>query len=320
MSLAVIDGDIISYKVAAACERRSIIVTHKQSGRSKEWNTRTEFKDWLVINDKWQLEDFDIEDKQTPEPIEFCLTTVKQMVNNIHKMSGCGEVKLVVQGTGNFRDDLLLPTKYKSSRSANIKPLLLGGVKEYIVRKYKAELAHGWESDDVLSAYAYEGFRTKKKIVQCTPDKDAKMCSGWLLNWDKMTEPKFISGLGTLFLDAKGKLDGYGRKWLMYQASVGDSSDCYKPTELTKYKYGEKSALKDFGELQTDKECWERLATLYKTWYPEQFTYTAWNGEQVEADYLHMMQLYIDAAHMRRFKEDKLNVKEILGKLGVQYG
>lgn len=319
MSLVVIDGDLIGYKVSAACEKRSIIVTHKQSGRTKEWNTRTEFKDWLAVSDKWQIEDFDIEDKQTPEPIEFCLNTVKQMVNNIRKMSGCTEIKLVVQGTGNFRDDLLLPTKYKSSRSGNIRPLLLGEVKEYIIRKYKAELAHGLESDDILSMYAYEGFRSKKKIVQATVDKDAKMCSGWLLNWDKMTEPKFISGLGTLFIDGKGKLDGCGRKWLMYQASVGDPSDCYKPTELTKYKYGEKSALKDFGELQTDKECWECLATLYRMWYPEQFTYTAWNGQQVEADYLHMMQLYIDAAHMRRFKEDKLNVKEILGKLGVQY-
>jgi len=56
---------------------------------------------------------------------------------------------------------------------------------------------------------------------------------------------------------------------------------------------------------------------LYQLWYPEPFTYTAWNGGLVEADWMQMMQLYFDCAHMRRFEGDQLNVETTMVKLGI---
>jgi len=319
MSLVVIDGDLIGFKASAACENRFIRAVHKTSNRSKEFQHRTAFRDWLKEQEKWEETDFDIIDERVVDPIENCLHTVKVMVDNIWKASGCSEFKIIVQGEGNFRDDLLLPTKYKSNRTDSIRPLHLKEVQGYLVGKYKAEKANGWESDDVLASYAYEGFKAKKRIVQATVDKDAKQCMGWLYNWDKMQEPKFISGVGELFIDGKNKVDGLGRKWLYLQATIGDPSDCYKPTELAGVKYGEKAAFKDFSELTTDKECWEKMVSLYKSWYPEPITYTAWNGEEVVASYLDLMQTYIDCAHMRRFVGDQLSVRDTLNNLGVSY-
>lgn len=317
MSLCVIDGDLIAYKASAASEKRTILVTHGASGRSKSFDNRTVFKGWLANNEKFTLEDFTIEDVQTPEPVENCLHTVKQMLKGIQEASGCSEMKVIVQGDGNFRDDLLLPTKYKSNRSDMIRPIHLAEAKNYLLGKYKAEQSMGRESDDVLSSYAWEGYKAKKKIVQCTIDKDANQCAGWLFNWEKMSAPEFIQGLGELHLDEKGKLRGKGRKWLYVQSTIGDPSDCYKPTELTSARYGEKTAFKDFAELQTDKECWEKMVELYKSWYPDVVEYTAWDGQLMKASYLDVMQMYVDCAHMQRFDGDRLNVKVTLQRLGV---
>jgi len=319
MSLVVLDGDLIGFKASAACEKRFIRAVHKGSNRSKEFQHRTAFRDWLKEQEKWEETDFDIIDDRIVDPIENCLHTVKVMVDNIWKGSGCSEFKIVVQGEGNFRDGLLLPTKYKSNRTDSIRPLHLKEVQGYLVGKYKAEKANGQESDDVLAAYAYEGFKTKKRIVQATVDKDAKQCMGWLYDWDKMQEPKFISGLGELSLNSKGKVDGYGRKWLYLQSVIGDPSDAYKPTELAGVKYGEKTALKDFSGLQTDKDCWRKMVDLYKSWYPEEAKYTAWNGEEIVASYLDLMQMYLDCAHMRRWVGDQLNVRDTLNRLEIEY-
>lgn len=318
MSLCVIDGDLIGFKASAACEKRFIKAVHKASGRDKEFDHRTAFRAWLREQDKWEESDFDIIDDRTVDPIENCLHTVKVMIENIHKATGCSEFKVVVQGEGNFRDNILLPTKYKSNREDAIRPLHLKEVQGYLLRKFKAETANGVESDDILAQYAYEGFKSKKRIVQCSVDKDAKQCSGWLYDWDKMSEPKFISGLGDLFLNSKGKVDGYGRKWLYHQATIGDPSDCYKPTELAKVKYGEKTSFKDFAELTTDKECWQKIVDLYKSWYPEPVSYVAWNGQQLTADYLDIMQMYFDCAHMRRWEGDELNVRTVIEKMEIE--
>jgi len=320
MSLVVIDGDLVGFKASAACETRFIRAVHKASGREKEFKHRTEFKDWLKSSEKWSADDFELIDDRSVDPIENCLHTVKVMIKTITEASGCSETKVVVQGDGNFRDSLLLPTKYKGGREDTLRPFHLKEVQDYLVRKYKAELAHGRESDDVLAQYAFEGFKSGKRVVQATVDKDAKQCMGWLYNWDKMDKPKFVSGLGKLELDAKNKVEGYGRIWLGYQCLVGDQSDSYNPTEIAGIRYGEKSAYKDLVDVTTDKEMWEVMVKKYKEWYPEPVTYTAWNGEEVTKDYLDLMEMYLDCAHMRRSPTDKLVVKEVLDRLGVEYG
>jgi hypothetical protein len=128
MSLCIIDGDLIGFKASAACEIRFVFAIHKDSGRSKQFDNRTAFRSWLKDQDKWQEDDFNVVDDRTVEPIEYCLHTAKKMLEGIHKLSGCKEMKVVVQGEGNFRDDILLPTKYKGSRVDLIKPLHLKAV------------------------------------------------------------------------------------------------------------------------------------------------------------------------------------------------
>lgn len=318
MSLVVIDGDLISFMSSAACEDRFITARHKQSGRSKQFGTRTLFKQWLSENSKWNIDDFEIVDERNVEDVAKCLHTIKMMVSNIVTKSGCKDLKVVMEGEGNFRNDILLPSRYKSNRKDMIKPALLGEAKDYLRRKYKAEFSDGWEADDVLSSYAYEGYKTKKRIVQATIDKDALQCPGWLFNWNKMESPEFIQGLGDIHLDQKGKVKGRGRKWLYTQWVLGDNTDFYKPTELSGIKFGDKRAFDALSTCSNDVECLITVRDLYKSWYPKDFEYIAWDGSVIKSNYKHQMQMYLDCARMRRWKDDTVLVEDMYYKMGIK--
>lgn len=318
--LVVIDGDLIGFKAAAACETRTIDV-YKGEDFVGNFKHRTEFKASIAGGDTL-FEDFTIQDKQEVESLPNCLHTVKAMIQGIKEACGVSEVKVVVQGDGNFRDELLLPTKYKGARVGNIKPLLLSDCRNYLIRQFKAELANGQESDDVLAAYAYEGFTNKKYIVQASTDKDANSNVGYLYNWDKMDKPVLINGLGELVRDSKGKVSGTGRKWFYHQILFGDRADSYIPYELSGKRFGEKASFDILNCLTTDKECWQSVYDTYKLWYPEPFEYTAWNEVVVQGSALQQMQMYIDCAHMRRFggdTPDRVVAEDVLTKLGVKY-
>ncbi len=76
----VCDSDMIAYRVASACDNRSILVS--RGGKTKEFKTRTEFKKYCA--DKGlDYNTFTIEDKIVAEPIENCLSTIKRIINNI---------------------------------------------------------------------------------------------------------------------------------------------------------------------------------------------------------------------------------------------
>lgn len=324
VELLVLDGDSISYVAAAASEKRSILATHKESGKQKEFKHRTEFKQWLKDNNEGSFEEFDVLDVQTPEPLENTLHTVKMMIKGNCDKLGCEDYIIGLSGESNFRLDLPLPTKYKSNRDNLLRPLNLEKVQDYLIRHHKAKIVEGRECDDWQASWAYRGYRTNKKIVQVTIDKDARGVPGWMFNPDTMSEPLFVHGLGELVRGEK-KVEGIGRKWFYFQTLVGDAVDGFKPCELaidsegSPVKYGEVSAFNDLEHCQTDKECWEAIVARYKTWYPEPVTYYI-HGDQTKlarASWLDLLQMYVDCAHMQRWEGDRVLVIQVLEKLNV---
>lgn len=314
--LVVIDGDLISYRSAAANERRTIKVTHKRTGKQKAFENRTEFKEHLATKG-FALEDYSIQDVQDCDELPYALHTAKQTIKGICDSCECSNYIVVISGKDNFRMNIPLPTQYKSNRDESIRPLQLADVKNYVLHKHPSVTALG-EADDLLAEYAYKGFKEKRKIVQATIDKDGLSNMGWLFNWTKMEKPIYISGLGELHYEGKS-VKGTGRKWFMLQSIVGDATDGYKPTDLCGVKFGEKGAYKLLADLKTDKECWEATTELYKSWYPAPVTYKAWDGVEYTKNYLDIMQMYVDCAHMQRWKNDRIVVTEVLDKLGITY-
>jgi hypothetical protein len=333
MKLAVIDGDTIAYRTAAACEKRRILAVHKETLEETKFNNVTEFRQWLAADGNFTEDQFTVTASQVAQPPENAFHVIKQTINSIVRKAKCDSYHIVVSGDNNFRLDLPLPTQYKSNRSASVRPLLLDDCKRYLIKKHNAEISDGVEADDYLVGYAYQGHKDGDYIVQCSPDKDARHGPCWLFDWTTMDAPELITGFGGLELiltptaktNVKGEVvnnksvKGKGRAFLWYQILFGDPVDGYKPCELAKGRLGDIGAYELLKSAKNDKEALEVLVRQYKLWYPEPVIYRDWAGNLQTKDWLEIMQMYADCAFMRRFEGDRLIMKDVLDKVGVKY-
>ena len=168
------DGDTLAFRAAAAAETRAVEVFHKPSGRSKIFKTRTAFKDSLKEkNFEFKPEDYEYTDIQSEEDVSHPLHSMKVTVKRIMEISQADECRIFVGGEGNFRLDLPLPTKYKSSRVDLLRPVHLDECKDFLLRRMSAELVEGAEADDALiyagNKYLEKGYR----VVLGSQDKDS---------------------------------------------------------------------------------------------------------------------------------------------------
>ena len=65
-------------------QTNSIEVTHTKSERSREFDNRTQFKEWLKDNPKWTVEDFTIEDK--PYVVGSVNQAVEGLISQMHNI------------------------------------------------------------------------------------------------------------------------------------------------------------------------------------------------------------------------------------------
>ena len=319
--IALIDLDTPVYKAAAAVEERGIIVTHSPTGIQKSFSTRTEFKDLLKSKDKIdKLSEYEIEDTQEAEPAEHAFHILNNHIKFILDSFWCDEVVYMISGKENFRNSLLLPTQYKSNRSNLIRPLLLKEVQKYARKKYKAIVSDGDECDDMQIYMGYEILKRGDIPVVCSIDKDSKAYSGLsLFNPDKPElGVQVIPDLGSIWVDDSDEVRAIGMMQYGLQQLVGDTIDGFKPTELCNKRFGAKSALKLLKECKTEKEVLEVVVSKYKEWYPSPFEYTAWNGEAIQSNWLHMLSLYHCCVRMKETKADPLIALDFYKRYGVE--
>lgn len=314
-TIVAIDGDLISFKAAAANEERSIEALHVPTGEVHTFKHRTEMKKTIDF-EKYPENEFEITDVQTPGDISHALHTVKMMVKGIAENVKADAIEVYMSGTDNFRDTLPLPQVYKGNREDTLRPVQLKEVRQYIENKFKGVVYHG-EADDIISIRQYQGLKSGQKVIAASIDKDTYGCDGWMFNWDKMDKPFLVQGLGKLWVDEKDKVWGYGFKWKCLQWTVGDSIDNLKPTFLCGKKFGEKSALKLLDPLDSYADCIKAVANKYKEWYPEPVKYVDQCGNDVEASWLDLMQTYFLGIHMKRWEDDTPSVRDMLVKIGV---
>lgn len=312
--LAVIDGDLLAFKCAAVTEKRSVIAKHKETLDEVEFDTATKFKEWAGS----EADTYDLTPVRKPEPIANTLRSIKTKLNSIIEACKADTYHIVISGENNFRKNIPLPSQYKNTRSDAGKPVNLAEAKEYLIKYHNAEIAVG-EADEVLVGYAYQGWKNKEVVIQCSIDKDAYHGPGWLYNWDAMEAPELIEGFGKLYINDSDTVKGQGRLFLYFQIAFGDPIDAYKPCELAKVKFGEKGAYKLLKDCTTDKEALEALVKQYKKWYPTPVTYRAWNDELHTKDWLEIWQMYADCAFMPRWEGDRFDVKKVLDKLDIKY-
>lgn len=323
MTILVIDGDEVAYTVAAACEERGIRVTNTISSGEATFKTRTKMKDFLKGVD--MPDDlYSIEDTQIAEPLANALSTVKSKLVNLKEKFKTEQMELYISGDNNFRLSLPLPEQYKSGRKDTMRPLLLSEIKDYLIKYHKAVVVDGDEADAALTTRMWDGYKSKQKIIAVTVDKDARGSAGWLYNPDK-DELIYNDGYGDLYLNDKGDVKGNGRVWFYYQLLMGDwGTDTYCPRRIAKAitgklpKWGEKTCYDYLSQATYDGEALKLIHDKYLEWFGvDEFSYTAWDGSTFKGNYLEALQMIVDCAHMARWKDDRVNVKELLTKFGI---
>jgi hypothetical protein len=315
------DGDIIAYRTAAAIEKRTVVVTHKATGRAKEFDTRREFKVFLKEQGReFVASSYDIVDIQTPEDASHCMYTIKRIVRKMEDFSFCDRHDIYISGKENFRESLLLPTRYKSNRVDSIRPIHLEAAKDYLLHRFDASKSKLVEADDVLSIRAYEELHKGNCAIIASNDKDTLQASGiWFYNWTEK-EPKLyeIPTIGSLTIEGQ-EVKGDGLKFLAFQLLYGDPVDGYKPPELAGVRFGKKSAYNILDNLYEPDEILNAVLLQYKEWYPEPFDYTAWNDVIVKnATYETILDLYFRCVYMLRKWNDKTTWQEFFEANGVK--
>lgn len=340
------DYDPLLYAAASIGEQRSVKVVHRASGREFEIATRTAFYGhwktkkggWLAEANKgrpedkqWKPEDFDFFDIQTPEPIEYCVKTLKQTILAAKEHVGTSTY-FGYSGKGVvFREDVSTVVKYKGNRDNVLRPVHLDELKDYLVKHHNCEIIEKIEADDMCSIVTYDAWHKwkktqsdKDKLILCAVDKDYNQCAAHLLHPFELGEIRSHDGsFGWLKVDESGKdkkVIGRGRLWLYFQVMNGDDADNYFANSGSpEIKWGQMSAYKVLKDATTDKEAFEALVRGYKVLYPQPKKITGWRGDEIEIDWLYMLQENFTLAFMLRKLGDKIDVKATLDKLGVKY-
>ncbi|MNC06472.1 hypothetical protein D3C75_539850 [compost metagenome] len=325
---AVVDLDAFKYAAAYVGEKKSIRVVHKTEDWSEEYKSRTAF--WghykkkaggalAELNTKrdspWLPEEFDIEDIAVPEPIQNVLHTAKVMVDDVIAQSGAKTYEMYMGKGDSFRVELSTLMKYKGNRDDLVKPYHLDEVTNFLARRYQAEFITGIEADDMVNIRCYK----QKNHFAIGEDKDYWGCPINYLDINRVHRGIVdCNKLGKLFKDDKKYVRGEGRMHLYYQIISEDTVDNYKANCFSDIEWGSVSAFNTLVDCKTDKECFEAMVHTFKHLYPEPKVVQGWRGDDIQIDWLYVMQEMFNMAHMKRsVDEPVLNVKEILEKMKV---
>lgn len=327
MTHYVVDADSFAYKAAAVCEERKIEVTYTKSGKKKVFKNRTKFTEYLEDLEKngksFPKEDFEVLDiQEATEPVE-AFRIVKGIVNAALIKAGYNELldtyKLYVGKGKTFRHEKATILEYKGNRHG-VKPVLLKACLNYLTKNFNTEVVEGIEADDAVNIAGVQGYINWKasgedydKVVVISIDKDSKAGPGWLFNPDKDETPRLVEGFGKLFLDEKGRPDGYGRVWSYYQILYGDPVDNYFANSASTKKYGAKSAYKALVDCKTDEEAMKAVVNEYRKLYPKPVKIINWKGEELEVDWLYALKENAMLATMMTDNTTKMiDIEEVL--------
>lgn len=256
-----IDADILHYRCAAAGDKVTYILRNKDGEVLDEFQSAKECKDFLEM----LFDDVPDEDKPIREKVlevrdlEHCKKAFRNQINSILKATGAKKAVLYLGGDSskNFRHKIATVKKYKSGRQQE-KPTHFEALRKWIIQEYKPIISSGIESDDRLCIDSRKDFEQSKKkrdkmmcrICTATIDKDDYGYPHWLYDYDKMTQPEFITVKAA-------------RKSFYKQCLTGDTVDTIPGCKGV----GEKTAEKILADCKTDQEYWQKVVETYEKQY-----------------------------------------------------
>lgn len=153
-TIALLDGDIFAFEIAASAE--------------------------VAVN--WGDGVWSLHSEEDP-----AIAKLDARINEVAEAIGADQVIVCLSDSTNWRYDVL--PSYKSNRSGQRKPLLLNFLKQYIQTEYDCALWENLEADDVLGILATDPDLDGKAVI-ASKDKDMKTipCAFYDMNTDELIE------------------------------------------------------------------------------------------------------------------------------------
>lgn len=242
-----IDGDIIAYRTAWACQMR--LADYLSNGVV----VRTELVKGDIVPDPREAKHevivyYQLEDEETVyKTIDATLDNIMYYIETAYEPS-TKDIYLTDQ-RNNYRKQI--DTEYKGNRRGAAKPLLLSGIMKYLKTKHNAKVARGEEADDRLGIEQCKG---KDSTVIVTTDKDLLMIPGLHYNHVK-NEFRYVS-------------PEEGQRTFWTQMIMGDSTDNIKGVP----GIGPKKAAKAVEDCSTEQEYCQAAYSVYLQYYQKEIS------------------------------------------------
>lgn len=123
----------------------------------------------------------DADGNKVEEPLEYCLHSVKKvMAELLSNFEDIDNARILLQGSGNYRERIATILPYKGNRDPNKRPSKYHEIREYLIDTWNAELITGMETDDAVGIEQWSHKDRSTCIVSV--DKDLDMIPGWHYN------------------------------------------------------------------------------------------------------------------------------------------
>ena len=197
---------------------------------------------------------------------------IESSVEAILKKPWCRELKIVIGGKSNYRNDIV--NNYKTGRPP--KPQRFKPLRDWVIETYSPTISENCEADDVVSTSGWKSFNKAKlagdkdeaDVVIIGIDKDNLQAPGWHYNYSHHeANPKWVS-------------EFEANRNFFVQLLLGDDTDNIKAltavrSERLWYKKpknewsncGEKKAKYLIGQCQSTKEMLLLCEELYKEYF-----------------------------------------------------
>lgn len=325
MTKLIFDYDWVVFKASCAVENRFVNVLNKKTNETLIFKNRTEVygnwrkKDggWLSLQEDLSIDDLEITDDREVEDLSHAIQIAKTIIKDVIDKTGANEYYGYVSGEGNFRKDICTLLPYKGQREIQISPLHRKDVADYLIKYHKAIPTINKEPDDAVTSDMYSALKSKESVIAAINEKDYYGCDGnwWHYDLEKLVK---IRGFGNLERNSKGEVKGQGRIWKYFQVSSQDLSDNYAAACFSDNKNGQVAVYKRLKDCIDDKDAFAAMKEHFQYLYPEPKEITNWKGDTFTIDWLYVMQEMFLMAHLQRWEDDKIDVKQVFKKLGVE--
>jgi 5'-3' exonuclease len=188
---ALIDGDVVAYRCAAAGQH-IIYRMQLSDGTVNSFKSIKEFKEFIIQKEYVGMKAIPYDEKYIKlreslyedldiDPVGHVLHSVKQVLKGILKSTHADEYTVFLTGEDQWRPKIF--PDYKISRRDRPKPYYLARVREYMCDWWNAQIIQGDEADDAM-AIAQMADPNEDTII-CTIDKDLLMVPGLHYNFVK---------------------------------------------------------------------------------------------------------------------------------------